>query len=1576
MIDTAVPRQFLPNSLGKKCLWKVSPEFRENDGLATLGLLQTLLREKSFDLCKIDLDVVEWADPQPLLCLGLILAESNLKKDKIILNLGSANTRHSTQAHRVLLKFLAQQGFLTALGNYAQFLCEGSIQSSVQELRLRLAVEPQPTHFLNVDCIFARILRVDQYRADQIALQEMVEELLQEAKYRAVASAFGAEPLARDMLFQKLRKLLYELLLNIAEHSHSEGMPAYAGIYARIRGPKPPVEDDSQAKSWRYHFDKTVQIFGQKQFSPNPYAEWLELFICDVGVGLTAHITEWKEPIDDSGVANDLRKAKVSKNPLESIAHRLFRNALSRHLRHDVNRTAVTGLQHLGHLLAIGGDYCRIYTQNGCWIGDHLPWRKESTYSRKDIRNSKISPQYAGLIPASGTAYAFSIQPNHNKLSRERTGWVYPDERSRSTILSALRTQSVFNHTVKTLYFDKRTVNNCLPPALDTIESDYPLVIILRPPRLTSKFDISRWLRIVAGDPSEKRKMPISSFIIADLTPFQALTLCDLLLNLLVHEDSEIDIYLVTEHWTVSCITTMIGSKKLTFSEKKANDFLYFETKESSLLSVSDLSVLLRQMDSEIFWQSESEMVLDPFFNGTVEWHVSKDKNQIISLQRYLDFSRALSDPKRYRACRRALLRCLALFPEHRAVCADDLVTSLVRDATFSSFVRNVNTISPDVVIGSVAVTAGTVNRLKEDGNSESIQMMFHGDFQSHDSSTSLAAMLWISQLPGYEVIESPQKMKTNNHPWRRIPNTPYIAPRGEQSVSILRYQRQDDGSLDFNKPFYGRTPEETYNDFQRLGILKTGHWQYGSRHDLQTINMRLAFRFSLLELGPLYYWLKDQFESFFSKKGPGKFALAQLLIYPSHPVTDNLIDRIKQDVGFADFLPEGGMIPVKFLGKHTVSPLLASHLVAFRIQQVLTDRNWEDWSAVVLDDGAVSGKHLRELTQFLQGLKAKVYTLAVLDRTGLPAQEAVFDNFFKRHKRFWRWDVPSLGNKRDCPLCQGLAIAQTYSDRLPSERLKKRLSEWIEAWRVRDVDTEWHQGGLTSTHFAPALKITFGVDEMPDGKRKEKHLFMNTSSSATSLLLELTRLTTNADVVMKKANRVSRDYPDAAIEFIVSQLLLFLDELRLEEKCERFIQLLQLIWIRQDASQAMALAGLCFTLAEHEVLKKTWDFCKSELLPKQRLGNLDSALATYIIRSRFTFLTKVHYQLPENANDIETHNYIMLGGGGSLRRVIRDFLAVLFRNPARHNHISTHTTKIRQQLIDLTDFPLDVDIQQLRGLAFGILQDVRQVEQILFNVRSELVADIKDEDLKKLGDCAIKLENQLKYFDDNQGQKIHSVGLIQELGKSLLTLLYEGKSGLVKKVGDQLFGHYRNIDDVDNNLIAKFVRSIRSKWPDFIHDKMSVGKNEDLVNRWKQDDGSIVIPEMFCSMTAEIGELWLYCDSFVRQALEDTLANVYHAIEKIKDPWIVNDAQDGLEGLKAHLWWRFERDGNYAIFKTANASANQKINLKQTVSFAGLERVGGRLEGIEIDKNAVGCAIAYVSLRLPLYAAFIKENV
>ena len=462
------------------------------------------------------------------------------------------------------------------------------------------------SYFLNSNCIFAKIIKVDQYQHDTDKLQNKVGELCQEAKDRSSQNAFRSASLARDILFQKTGKILYELLLNVAEHSHSESVPSYAGVYARIRAAKPPVHSDATA--WLDLFEKkTLPIFGQRSFSPNHYAEWLELFVCDVGVGLTHHIQQWPMPENDPQAAKMLKQAKSKDNPFLSIVDQIFHAPFSSHPRHSAQRTAVTGLQHLGHFLSIDEDHCRIYTQKGNWAGDHFPWQGRQ-FSRRDITApaDKINQQFFDLTPVSGTAYTFSIHTDYGNLTN-KPPWATLDQDGRQKILKALRECSTFDEgRKKVVWFDRRGKDNCTPPQLDELPDPSPDVIILRPPLLVNKQDIAKWLDLVAGDSLEPAKKPAKLFILAELTPFQTVIFYELLKHVVVNKEAKQDWYLVSEQWAVFCLTTSPGESGFNPSKQKAMEFLV-GTNSPLSFTAPDLAVLLRQMDSEIFWGKERD---------------------------------------------------------------------------------------------------------------------------------------------------------------------------------------------------------------------------------------------------------------------------------------------------------------------------------------------------------------------------------------------------------------------------------------------------------------------------------------------------------------------------------------------------------------------------------------------------------------------------------------------------------------------------------------------------------------------------------------------------------------------------------------------------------------------------------------------------------------------------------------------------------------------------------------------------------------------------------------------------------
>ena len=293
---------------GPQLICKLDRRFRDFRCSAQLGTLKYEFdRPPVPSIIVADFSPVEWADPLPLLVLAALLRQMSSSGTEIRIDFGHFSP---TPEHLILLKFMANQGFVDLLGKtpnsrllFRDEKDRRSREYQLDDLRHCFGSFHQDTHYENADCILAKLLPVQELRADSKVLQTVVEELVREGDRRAITSTFGNEPISRDRLLQKLRRLLLELIDNAAEHAYDPHREGFVGIYARIRGAR-PVES-SLADRW----DDLVQRERREcptlsMFEPNPAAVWLEVFVCDTGRGLLYDMREWRAPPDNPQLGN------------------------------------------------------------------------------------------------------------------------------------------------------------------------------------------------------------------------------------------------------------------------------------------------------------------------------------------------------------------------------------------------------------------------------------------------------------------------------------------------------------------------------------------------------------------------------------------------------------------------------------------------------------------------------------------------------------------------------------------------------------------------------------------------------------------------------------------------------------------------------------------------------------------------------------------------------------------------------------------------------------------------------------------------------------------------------------------------------------------------------------------------------------------------------------------------------------------------------------------------------------------------------------------------------------------------
>lgn len=1533
--------------------WNAPAALTENHAYEQVRKLSDALHQPPPKVI-VNFSSTNWADPLCLLQTALLLKYANLAGTEVSVDLGEIR---KSSDHDAFLKFFWSQGFFEGFAKFSKITAIANRRKISESVEAQLAaLEIQPRLGLH-KCIPFEIVNASEFADNPKALQQYIEIIVQRADHLSIKSAFGSSPSARDMLFQKLRKSLFELLLNVSEHAYPNN-PRLGAVFARVRLGRPP--DTKGAASWRELLSATQAIHGNTKFFPNHFTEWVELYVCDVGIGLLSNIKKWNAG-GEPDIEAAIRRAAASAFPLEVIAPVLFNAPLSSHVRHVTNRTSVTGLQHLGKILSIGGDYARIYTELGAWIGNSFPWGDDSTYSRTTISDSRTKKGLPLKNGPPGTSYHISIQPRHDSKLKHNHPEEEPTPETLSEIRAALRGQAnaFVSRQPKTITaIDRRIAKSGFIPEAETLLSSNGGLVVLRPPRLMSKNDLGKWLKAVIGNRRDAPTAPVDGLILVELSHFHFLALADLLIDLQTHESASAGIWLVSDSWSV--ISMQAANGRVVHQQRnnqKSKKFL-------DCLSLGDIALILREMDSELFWYDKSDKPRQALMNIRVDWTDSRPRPTTIN--RYLDFPQSLTEPTAFRAARRALRRVLALYPNARIRPADDLAEAILATISLPSLQPEHEDVDADralVVVGSVAVSGDTVTSVSPKSTTELVNVLHHEDaaVSVHEQATS--ALLWITDLGDSRKLELAPPPDDAPH-WSRIPGTSFITPAGAHALSVLRYRRSKDGTLDFESPLYPRRPEDTYEDFRRYKAIRLGHWKYGPRHDLLTINMRTVFAHAFLELGPLYDWLRKTFDDLFRFSTDGKVG-AHLLVYPSHPVTDYLFDRLRQDTGFAKNMPMLGVVPIKFAGERTVSPLVAFQPIRETIEARAKKKRLTAWSAAVMDDGVISGKHMREISQLLTAMGAKsVRTVAVVDRSGLPSQETLVAPYLERNRRYWRWDVPALGNHRNCILCHALGILHLQAA-TATPRVRRRMSEWDSIWRARDSNREWYVGTDFRVEFQPKLKITFGVDDRRPGREGRKEIEISDSVELVSVTVELARLTGNFGIAFKKAKEIESLYLEVALQLVCSQYLIFVDELLESEKYQRLDFILTRLWICDATNESSALAGLtlccCDSLTASVLTKSTI----ARLIAKSELGTIDAVIA---LRGLIRAGGAEEWLLKnaDSSNQVTQRNLLRLGLQNDALGAVRAFISVA-HSETEKSGAWLHSSRLREALSKTitSTSPSEIGAESIHRIS-RLLDDA---ESAISRIAEERLVDIATSDLERLRGQAIKLRAQCSKRDPSTLS-----GLVRSVYS---TLFGDGASanGLMTSVAGQLFVPVNQAEDAYRRIIRPQQERICNDWERYVRSRAAdENRGRPERRRWLLDTDDLSPPPVWSEASTVIeGHCLVYFDSLTQDALRDAMLNVFHSSRSAELSLV--DQEAGAIQLTADQWWSAIVEDGFVVIRLTNVCANKVRGLNDSAPIAGLERVGGSvvLESTQINDSE---HLAITIVRIPLFATFVRRSV
>ena len=1468
----------------------VAPELRDLYWLMEGGELERRFREPTTSSILLDLSKLTWADPVPLLSLACLCAEFRDRGGSLSIELGSP--RSSNHQFRI---FFAQHGFLAtiALDTPVRWAGRTYPPEAHGELDQRLRALVGALAYQDAECIPARLIPVRKMAADE--LDRLIEGLVEIAHPR-ISSWLLGNSRRRGLMSHQLRIFLTEAIDNIQEHGYrTHG--GYGAIYARIRSGRP--EEPAALRSWssaKVREERHCPTLERCRVGRRP--GWLELFVCDVGVGISHDFPD-------------------EKAPLQKLSAALFSDPVSRIVDRAVpGKTNMTGLQRIGQLLLAGrdhnnrGDFVRVYS-NGEWVGEHLPWPKK-TEALPGLRNVLRVPNAS---PPTGTALHFALEPPPETAAEQATlypsAFVAPEYDALSNVRAELARERSRDCEAQALFDVYRAPNqrfaHDLAALADAQHLDVPTFII-RPSRIQRKVDlvkqVSRMLAI---------ESPVRDVVFTDVPWASAIDFH----NIITTQSSwrqagphpKLRVHILSQDWF--CATLSFNSSTRTFEASK-DDARAFLTGTVGHPSASQAAAVLRRQDSLLFWSE----VQSAYLNEPIRWRTS-DEDTVVAIWGYLDLNFALANPSVFEIVRRAVRRTVSSLTPQVIHTADDIIARVLGSDFELEEVRTALRVGArhTILAGSILGSGNTMRRFVRGMAAPyagALQVLHHPDFARNESE-SLLALDWLPPRP--------EGRRTRSTTFERVSNTPFVIRGGESAVPLARFKKSGPDSTS-GKSLYGESPNEAYQRWQRLGLLRMGHWVYGMNHDLLTLRLGDALVYDAAEGGAMIGWLAARIAEWIPT---GEAQPRGFVVYAQHQVTSVLARAISQHpmCRGIDFFPAAA---ASSQGK---AALLLSPMTREAVIATCQNHLRGGGAAVILDDAVISGVTIRSITQAVEGLwevlrdvgrveaeaTLRIHTLAIVDRSGEPAQRALVERNLTRDRRYWRWDVPSLGHSGTCALCGLHGRWQALASVVHGSLLRQRLEQWLKQWGATPVSEGRFDAGVPARRLPTQSATRFGIERNQRPHQVEHSL----SVSRVSIAAEIAGATTRKDYPLRKARQALKDPnhidTETAIEILATQLLLFQDGLNGADRAERLQLLLELLWSQPEATISTALGGMTM-LIDQALVEEVWVYCM-DLIERRGFPNEDTILVALGLHHLAGAVVASPLKLGSPWEVFDLCRRSSAEGRHALAMVLRVF---------GWSPNSVHRTTLPDRLTDRASSQMDLAqtvlmLERLADALYGIP---------LLAVEGSLLDPRKDSSTIRALAGALGDTRQAISQDHDLTNSTENTQLIRSLLDEAWTLLFSA-NGLALAYRRQLCASLTGQEAAVKVLVPAW-RIIVDRWKAFVREK-----GAEMVTKWTALP--IVWFEPADGATKPVD---LYYDGTIRGAVADLMSNVVHNSGPIPCPW-----PEGSEVPQADLWGRLRvaADGASATIELVNGYAgNGEVRPHVSASLVHLYAMGGEV--------------------------------
>lgn len=1247
-------------------------------------VVQESIRSAPSEL-EIDFSQCEWIDPLPILALLCELkqwADNPLPSNKKLeINLGTsgaggdkiakkARARRYLAKHQFLLAFTEAYSEVTFHFNSEREDLPSTYPATELPSLLRLI---DHTHvkggelFYHADPAcrprFAPLVNSLEHAGETV--RDFINEVVQSmdnALFRARLSQF----IYRDSALQRLREIATEIVANAVEHAYQGLNSGPVCIYARLR----------------HGDDRTVDTETKKQcpmiepIQGVTATRYVELFVVDVGQGLSADAEEWIKSSSDPTTQQELRAMKMqmekaTRSPLLGVLQVLFKHPVSRHKRNQsapdtMLRGNVTGLQHVNNVLSHHRDVSRLSVGSE-WVAGSHPY---SFAERSEFYEPVES--LPGAAP-SGTFFHFAIDiaADIGELGREWLAGSVPPSPDFQKLQEAF--QSSGGKTKSVAVYDIRAQSEGLGHS--EIQPDHTILsgaskyvqeckklVVFRAPRNFPKgiHDrlIEQWVADILQNPRR------STLVFADLSHSQAMLLAAhiKLLKISVECDSPLDrqlleICLVSED-LASCVLS-VKIQRLARGEIGQIPYLdiTFSKRDTPPNSKNLIPILesLRSLDSEHFWNYIDHLdrnLSNSLLKRGVVWARDEFGRVTAELPLYLNYSMATQHRELAKITRRALRRALAAFPHLHTIAIDDFVKADMADAQRWSPEYS-EALGPhsneNIFVISALASGSTVDRaVKRFGEPKAVMCCFVVKSEPPVvlSRPTYAALEWRTE-------KFPRQVQGEH--WERVPDTPFIQRFGKLVGTELAdkpFLRPVARTM-AKDPYDQRTPGAAYREWHRAGLMRIGHWQIDRRHGLIEIDHARSLQQSAESHSGFYNWLEDELIA----RAEG--ATSPLIVYPASRLGAIMIRHLLYKTQkFSKNTSKWQAIPLNYLpdiggGLRQIEPLTLAELKETSA--------CKGGIAFFLDIGFVGNRTFRQTRRQLISIGVgRVIGLGLLNRTSFPALISEMDGN-EDVFGFWRVDVPTLNDDRSCPLCRGLVAIDALRERVSiyQPALKQIVERIAKNWSPADPNLSWWDHGLDPHPLNLQLKKKFGFQPptTPTESREESsskkqldlvdqfgnvvnspprptdswivnedawhHVLLEDSAQAATYAIEIARTTSNVSYPWRLASQLAKNDPLAAIEVACTYLLLCGPDLEVAVKEQGAVLLLEQLCLIEMPS-----------FAESDLLKS--DLRKIERIVRLRglavltLANLDVETKKLMLPEVVKAMSKVRLVSPE----------------------------------------------------------------------------------------------------------------------------------------------------------------------------------------------------------------------------------------------------------------------------------------------------------------------------------------------------------